>query len=499
MEDTLSRLRALLRQQASNSSNSTITPEIVLAELGVPSASIAMLNNDGTIQADCISSVGDDSETVFQACSISKPAAGMAAMRLVQQEKLRLDAKITEYLPESTLEVLSGGDFATPLTRALAAEITVAQLMSHTAGLTVSGFPGYPANLEDQSIPNPEVVLTGNAPVNTGRVRIRGFPSYAHAYSGGGITVLQLILEHVCGKSFPELMQELVLDPLEMKHSFYGRPKTGVNHANAYWTGYTKCDPPYNIFPEQAAAGLWTTPSDLVRMTKGLQLALAGKGIRDGDQPFITKELAHRMLQEVSNGMALTWRAPRDPGNSFNHSGNNFPGWNCFVMGYADVSGQGAVKPAQQNCAISVMTNSNMGWPVVQKLLRAAQYLNGWNSVEAVGSHSMYTAQTAFVDPEATIGTSWKDWIGLWGKERQFELVSGEENGESPHLKFKTYPTARLRPAAQPSLAHTENNGLWLVVEGLFLMLYLTTKDGKKVIEIWNEGAGSVDVLEKTL
>lgn len=495
MHNTLKQLRNLIVHQASPSSNPTAQPGEVLAALGVPSTSIAILSN-GTIQSNCISSVGDDVDTVFQACSISKPTAGIATMRLVQQGKLRLDGKIGEYLPKQTIEVLQGGLLATPLTRALVEQITVKQLLSHTAGLSIGGFPGYILSIDDADIPDAETVLTGGKPVNTGRVRVQGLPGYAFAYSGGGLTVLQLILEHVTGQDFPMLMQGLVLDPLEMTHSFWGRPKPGVKHAEAYWTGYTKCDPPYHMQPEQAAAGLWTTPTDLVKLARGLQLALVGKGIKAGEEPILSKELARQMLQEVtSKGMALSWQAPKDPGNAFSHSGNNNPGWYCKLLGYADITGKGFANPSQENCAICVMTNSAMGWPIVVKITRGIQYLNGWDPLESDGSKE--NVKTAFMVPDSEVDKSWIQWKGIWGTEGEFEISSGDGGDQAPQLRFKTLPAARLRPAGQPQFAQAKEVRIWLVVEGLFLMLCLTQKDGKKVVEVWNEGLGSVDVLEK--
>jgi hypothetical protein len=88
---------------------------------------------------------------------------------------------------------------------------------------------------------------------------------------GGGITVLQIILETVTGKDFPSLIKELVLEPLEMTHSVYSLPDGEINVAKAHFTGYTACDVQWHIQPEKAAAGLWTTPTDLLKAVRAMQ------------------------------------------------------------------------------------------------------------------------------------------------------------------------------------------------------------------------------------
>ena len=197
----------------------------VLNELGSCSTSVAVLDN-GEISTRCFSGIGNDEETVFQACSISKPMAGLAAMRLVDQGRLDLEKSISNYLPDSVLYNL-----ATDSTRHLLQYVTVSSLMSHTSGLTVQGFLGYDPS---EPIPSLHELLAGNAPSNSPRVQLACFPGHGFSYSGGGMTVLQLILEHATRKSFPELMQELVFDPLDMHRSFYRSPSSKDNFAPAY-------------------------------------------------------------------------------------------------------------------------------------------------------------------------------------------------------------------------------------------------------------------------
>jgi CubicO group peptidase (beta-lactamase class C family) len=139
------------------------------------------------------------------------------------------------------------------------------------------------------------------------------------SYSGGGITVLQLVLETVAGESFPSIVQKFVFEPLGMNRSFYSLPDNETNIAQAYYTGYTACEDRWRSNPEQAAAGLWTTPSEILKVVRALQESLVGN--KEGN--FLEKEIAQQMLIEVSDGMALTWYAPKDPGLGFGHPGSN--------------------------------------------------------------------------------------------------------------------------------------------------------------------------------
>ncbi len=147
--------------------------------------------------------------TVFEAGSISKPVAATATLRLVEQGKLSLDEPVNTYLKSWKL----------PDNKFTAKEkVTLRRIMSHSAGLTVHGFPGYAVT---DSIPTLPQVLDGKKPANTPAVRVDTFPGAIWRYSGGGTTIQQLIDVDQTGKSFPALVKELVLDPIGMTNSTY--------------------------------------------------------------------------------------------------------------------------------------------------------------------------------------------------------------------------------------------------------------------------------------
>ena len=450
-----------------------------LAETGSPSVSIAILDH-GSITSKCISTVGGDPETLFQGCSISKPITGMATMRLVQAGKLHLDSKIVQLLPDRVTSILE-----TPRTKTLLQQITVRHLLSHTSGFNIGHFPGY-----SKDAPDMETVLSGKAPANTLQIKVQGLPGYFMSYSGGGMTVLQIILEAVTGMDFPTLIKELVLGPLGMSRSFYTLHDGEKNVTTAHFTGYTPCDAQWHDLPEKAAAGLWTTPTDLLKAVRAIQQSLKG----DAGEEFLEKEIAREMLEEVQNTMALTWMAPKDPGVAFMHSGSNTPGWECFLMGYADLdSSSGGQKLSEQkawdDCGISIMTNSAAGFTVLAKVFHAITYLKGWASLPYVAGGGPF-GKIPFCARGVKINETWGEWKGSWrDPEKEEELVLESNEADEPVLRFGKNVSARLVPAAIPSIEYAENGkSIDLILDGLEMMVRLGWKDGNRDIEVWYDG-----------
>lgn len=451
----------------------------VLADYGTPSTSIAVLDH-GKIHSKCYSRISDDTETVFQACSISKPVAGLAVMKLASEGKLSLVVPIRSYLPEGFIGSLSSSQ------EDLIQHVTVQHLLSHTSGLSVHGFAGYAKD----AIPDPQEVLRGIPPANNLQVRLEGLPGLRFAYSGGGFTVLQIILEHVTGKSFPDLMQELVLAPLDMKRSFYYKPGKEDNHASTFYTGYQACEAPFHVYPEQAAAGLWTTPTDLLKVVHALQRSLIGAEA----STFLSQELARETLTEVSGGMALSWFAPGHPGTAFQHGGSNF-GFRCHVLGYANLKNSAIADErftAASESGICIMTNSEQGDIVIRKIFVAIAYLQGWLTMPMV--YGLSQALIPFHEVDATNpAKQWKQWEGRWGDD--WEIV--DDKGD-PYICFQKLPLVRLYPAAQPPGPVVECcEPIDLVINALEMMLRLTRLDGELVVEVWHGPKGDIKVIRR--
>jgi CubicO group peptidase (beta-lactamase class C family) len=293
--------------------------------------------------------------TLFQAGSVSKPVAAMGALVLVQDGKLSLDGDINKYLK----------GWKVPANAYTAnAPVTLEGLLSHTAGLTVHGFPGYAAGT---SVPTVAQVLDGVAPANTAPVRVDFDPGSRWRYSGGGYTIAQLAMTDVTGQTFPALMQRLVLGPLAMKESTYEQPLPASlvpAAAAGYRTDGKPVEGKRHVYPEMAAAGLWTTPSDLARFAIGIQRVLA-----DGKGP-LTKAYAENMVTPRQNDYALGLGIEtRGRSTYFMHGGAD-EGFQCQLIASAN-RGYGAI----------VMTNSDAGNRLMPEIIRAiasAYYWEGY-------------------------------------------------------------------------------------------------------------------------
>jgi CubicO group peptidase (beta-lactamase class C family) len=251
-----------------------LTLQEVMAKLHTPGVSVAVIKDfkvqwaKGYGVADVKTGRPVEADTLFQAASISKPVTAMAALKFAQDGRFSLDEDVNKLLkswhvPESEF------------TRQQ--PVTPRSLFSHTSGADDGfGFPGYAPTVPR---PTPVQILNGEAPSNVGPVRFARPPYQGYKYSGGGILIMQVALTDLLGKSFDEMMQNTVLGPLGMSNSTYQQPlpEAMTGHAaHAHSNEAQALDAPWHVYPEQAAAGLWTTPTDLARVAIELQRALQG-------------------------------------------------------------------------------------------------------------------------------------------------------------------------------------------------------------------------------
>ncbi|WP_068327740.1 serine hydrolase domain-containing protein [Photobacterium jeanii] len=251
-----------------------------MRDYDIPGVSIALIQNR---QISWVANFGwkdiatqqeVTSDTLFQVASISKPVTAVAALKLVEEGKLNLNTPANEYL-QSWQIPKNEHNAASP--------VLVKQLLNHTAGLTVSGFAGYEVGKPIPSIT--EVLegaslfgrLLGQNNANSPSVEVAKTPGTDFAYSGGGYSVLQQLLVDKEHTDFTHLMQQKVLSPLGMQQSTFQQPIDNVR-ADFVATGYMENNKPvaghYHVYPEQAAAGLWTTASDLAKFAIDIQNAL---------------------------------------------------------------------------------------------------------------------------------------------------------------------------------------------------------------------------------
>jgi CubicO group peptidase (beta-lactamase class C family) len=301
----------------------------------VPGVSIAVIENfrvawaKGYGVADLETKAPVTERTLFQAASISKTLNATAIMREVQDGRLSLDENVNTYLRAWKLP---DNEFTA------AKKVTIANLLSHTGGTTVSGFPGYAMGAP---LPTVVQILEGKPPANTPPIVVDTAPGVAFRYSGGGTTILQLLLTELENRPYPEIMKAMILDPLGMTGSAFSQPPTPEIRALAS-TGYLRNGQPvegkYHVYPELAAAGLWTNPTDLARFAIEHQLSLAGRSNK-----LLSSQTEEKMITPyLSGGYGLGFGIQRYGDEIyFSHGGGNF-GFRCMLIAHAK-KGYGAI------------------------------------------------------------------------------------------------------------------------------------------------------------
>ena len=269
----------------------------------VPAVSIAVIDNYRVVFAKAygVKTFGTttpvDSTTLFLAGSISKPVFTSGFLRLVEDRKIPLDTDVNTLLKSWQL----------PASRFTEHEkVTLRRLLTHSAGLTVHGFPGYALGIPLPTVPQ---VLDGTPPANTPPVRNDAVPGTRWVYSGGGITIAQLVATDISGETFPALLDRLMLRPAGMLRSTYENPLP-VSRRGEAASGHQQLDTPvpggFHVYPEMAAAGLWTTPSDLGRWA--IALSRSYRGEKGGVlSPTMARQMVSKQIQVSPPNGADYW------------------------------------------------------------------------------------------------------------------------------------------------------------------------------------------------
>ena len=342
----------------------TSTVAELMEEFGVPGVSVAVIQ-DFKIHWAKAYGVADvetgqlvDIETMFQAASISKPVAAIGVLRAVQDGLFSLDDNINDILDSWTLD---GREFTRNR------PVTPRTLTSHTSGLGDGfGFPGYDP---EQPLPTTVQILEGHELSNVGSVFMEREPLTFYEYSGGGVTVMELALSDVRRRPFVDVLQEGVLAPIGMTRSSYAQPispEHNQNAARAHDNNGESRGPKWHVYPEHAAAGLWTTPTDLARLIIEVQRSASGESNR-----VLSQSMIQEMLNPVGVGpFAVGFTVSKvGEGWYFSHGGSNW-GFRALMLAHK-VKGYGLV----------VMTNADQGSTVINEISRRIQYTYNWDSV----------------------------------------------------------------------------------------------------------------------
>jgi len=382
----------------------------LMENFGVPGVSIAVIHDfeihwaKGYGIADVVTGAPVDTDTMFQAASMSKPVAAMATLRAVQDGLFTLDTDINDILTSWRLE---GGE----LTRDR--PVTPRTLTSHTSGLgDAFGFPGYdPAD----PIPTAVQVLEGHELSNVGPVFMERAPMVAYEYSGGGVLVMQQALADARGRPFEDIMRDDVLAPIGMTRSSYQQPISPEHDRNAARAhggeGQSK-GAKWHVYPEMAAAGLWTTPSDLARFLIEVQKSAVGESNR-----VLSRAMTQEMLTPVGVGDFAVGFGLNKTGEGwyFSHGGSNW-GFQATMTAHK-----------VKGCGVVVMTNADRGGAVANELSRRVQVAYEWDTfAEPVPrGYAPPVERTAITVAEEILAT----YVGDYELSADLTLVITLENG----------------------------------------------------------------------
>ena len=343
----------------------SFTLQEVMAKLHTPGVSIAVIKDfkvqwaKGYGVADVKTGRPVEVDTLFQAASISKPVTAMAAMKFVQDGRFTLDDDVNKLLkswhvPESEF------------TREQ--PVTPRALFSHTSGADDGfGFPGYPPGAP---LPTLVQILNGEKPSNVGPVKFARPPYQGYKYSGGGIVIMQVALTDMLGQPFDQIMQRTILGPLGMSNSTYRQPlpeAMQAHAAHAYDNNGMAMDAPWHVYPEQAAAGLWTTPTDLAQVALELQRALRGPS-----GTVLKEATAREMIAATGTGpFAVGFKIEQTgQGWYFSHSGGNW-GFRCHLLAHV-----------RKGYGVVIMTNSDNGEAVFDEIEARVAAAYGWDRLD---------------------------------------------------------------------------------------------------------------------
>jgi CubicO group peptidase (beta-lactamase class C family) len=338
------------------------TLEERMAHFRVPGVSIAVLDDGkvawakgyGVLQVGGSEPV--DTETVFSVGSVSKVGAAAATLRLVDSGRLGLDRPVNDYLsawqvPENELTAQ--------------VPVTLRRIMSHTAGLTVHGFADFQP---DEDLPTTVQILESSGPAKNPAVFVDLLPGSEFRYSGGGVTVEQLVVEETMETDFPTAARMLVFEPLGMSRSTYENP-VPASHGNIAKAHDglgrpTALPRGYEAMPETAASGLWTTPTDYAKLVIAFIEAYNG-----AEDPFISHELAEDVMMRVAPSQFGL--GPEIAGEAgmlrFRHGGAN-NSYKAYMEGHL-VTGDGVI----------VFTNGTRGHQLYAEIIRAVAAAEGWS------------------------------------------------------------------------------------------------------------------------
>jgi CubicO group peptidase (beta-lactamase class C family) len=412
--------------------------------------------------------------TLFQAGSISKPVAATGTLYLVEHGQLSLDENVNQKLKSWQVPE---NEFTKDQ------KVTLRRILSHSAGLTVHGFPGYEAG---SPIPTLLQIFNGEPPANTAPIRVDFVPGTKFRYSGGGVTIEQQLVIDVTRKPFPQFMSETVLDKIGMADSTYEQPlppsRAALAATATHADGMT-VPGKWHIYPEMAAAGLWTTATDLAKF--GIEIALSKQGTANHVlSQTSTREMLKPQIEQVGLGFFLgEYKNPEE----FGHNGAD-EGFQAVLIMFAD-SGKG----------VAIMANSDNGITVANHVIQSIAKEYGWNyTPEQASAAGLLMLVASVKSPQAVI-TRYSE-LKTAGSSSPYALDENTLIGPGYHFLFAGQTDAAIQIF---QLEVKDYPKFWNAYDSLgeaYLKAgqkELAIQNYEKSVELNPQNQGGIDALKK--
>ncbi len=386
----------------------------------IPGVSIAVVQNNSLAWAqaygvtDAVNKQPVTTETRFQAASISKLLTAVTVMMSVQDGKIGLDEDVNQRLtswkiPENELMKTQ--------------PVTLRRLLSHSAGVNVPGFSGYAVG---EPLPTLRQILDGQPPAKTPPLAVQTLPGSAWQYSDGGYAIVQQLLEDLSGQPFAQLVQQRIFGVSGMTRSAFAQPlpdDLAASAASGHRLDGLPVEQRWYVYPEAAAEGLWTTPSDLARLMIELRQAAQAKSNK-----LLSADMAKSLFVKQIGNSAFVGPIKGEGNSAWFSAGGSTSGFRCLMVMFPE-TGQGAV----------VMTNSENGHFLAMEIMRGIAKVYNWPDFR------VQEKKTIALTPEAAQG-----YVGNYTFENPPGMsltVAAGEKGLSVDVmgqRFEMYPESEV-------------------------------------------------------
>jgi CubicO group peptidase (beta-lactamase class C family) len=369
---------------------------------------------DGKIAAQQAWSVGRpvSGDTLFQMASVSKWVTAWGVMTLVEAGRVDLDAPVSRYLTRWTL----------PPAAYPADQVTVRRLLSHTAGLTDDlGYCGFAPGQPLQTLEASLTEAADACPLRTGAVRAND-PAGQWRYSGGGYTLLQLLIEEVSGEPFAAYMERAVMRPLGMTRATFRAGAQGAGDVAQFFDSDGGAAP-HNRYTAAAAASLYASANDMARFAlahlPGPDGEAPGRGVLSPATLEAMRAPAARKFGTPHWGLGpMLYAASTSGGFIVGHDGGNVPAVNTTVR----------IEPATGDAIVALSTGGRN---------IAARLGSEWTRVRraAITPAMVHSAAMRLFYPGTAL-TAWGWMAGGWAAIAALALLWRRRRG------MKTAPAA---------------------------------------------------------